>query len=810
MFKNILIVATAMSAFVTYADEAPKYTYKLLADVRQEIALPTYSSTDKKVVLDQAYLVMSEIFVHRDLKITNFGSEIDPLPLIRNLQEKADSLSDRDFHNELTNIFAKQNDLHTSYSYPKPYACYMSYLPFSFKEIIKRDGQKFIAVNKIVDTKEVIDLVPDLKVQIGDILVSYNGVSAYEAAQSWASHSSGANPPATHRRSINLLAYSSQRFAFLPQKDSVDLVLLNRLGKTYSVSIPWISRADTKCLTPEAEIEVTAKLEESVGSDVYQNEFNRIYRFSKKPLRNKMLNVAPLIDTSEPILKYKIEKNEFGDFGYIRLESFIPEKMTITELIQEIKKILYKDFAQTDGLIFDLRNNGGGYIALAEKLVQLFTPKNPTPLNFILKNSAANRHVMYEAEPDDEFTVALRNAEASGALYTAGLPLHPANEIDLIGQYYFKPVALLTNANCYSSCDMFSALMQDHEAAIIFGEDSTTGAGGANNFDHTGTIRILRDNLGPYQKLPSGQDIGFSFRQTLRTGKSEGVLIEDRGVLSDHVVPTTLSDLYSDSGDQFKIIGKELNERSQHFSSWVKVNEGRQDVLINNKPKFFIQWEQTDKIEFKVNRASIEELEVELDNQSGRDFPFPKQLVNNRFEVGKMELVGKKNNKRVWRKFQQYRMIPESLPLEENLVINLETGASNPLAIYNEGNQAEQGWIIQDGMLKSGSGDEYADAVQTEASLFLILNHEKDFTLNFDAQVNTEKDFDYFRVKITVEGKEIELIPGLSGEEALKTYSFNLGEYKGQKVEVRFIFASDTGVTGKGVILKNLSLTSNP
>jgi C-terminal processing protease CtpA/Prc len=780
-----------------------------LSDVRQDIALPTYSVDEKKIVLDQAYLVMSEIFVHRELKMTNFGSEIDPLPMVKSLQGKVDSLSDKDFHNELTNIFSKQNDLHTSYSYPKPYSCYMSYLPFSFKEIIKRDGQKSIAVNKIVDTKEVIDLVPDLKVQIGDILISYNGIAAYEAAQSWATRSRGANPPATHRRSINLLAFTNQKTQFLPEKDLVDLVFLNRQGKTYSVSIPWISRADTKCLTPEVEIEEIGKIEESMGSDHYQNEFNRIYRFSKKPLRNKMLNVSPLIDTAEPILKYKIEKNEYGDFGYIRLESFVPEKMNINELIQEIKKILFKDFAKTDGLIFDLRNNGGGYIAIAEKLVQLFTPKNPIPLNFILKNSAANRHVMYEAEPDDEFTVALRNAEAAGALYTTGLPLHPANEIDLIGQYYFKPVALLTNANCYSSCDMFSALMQDHEAAIIFGEDSTTGAGGANNFDHASTIRILGDNLGPYQKLPSGQDIGFAFRQTLRTGPSVGVLIEDRGVLSDQVVPATLSDLYSESGDQLKIIGKVLNESSQDFSSWVKVNEGRQDVLINNEPTFFIQWKQTDKIEFKENRTSLEEIEVELDNQIGRDFPFPKQLIKNQFEVGKMELIGKKNNKRVWRKFQQYRMIPESLPLEENLVINLETGASNPLAIYNDGNQAQQGWIIQDGMLKSGSGDEYADAVQTEASIFVILNNEKDFTLNFDAQVNTEKDFDYFRVKLTVEGKEIELIPGLSGEEAIKTYSFNLDEYKGQKVEVRFIFSSDTGVTGKGVILKNLSFTSN-
>ena len=145
--------------------------------------------------------------------------------------------------------------------------------------------------------------------------------------------------------------------------------------------------------------------------------------------------------------------------------------------------------------------------------------------------------------------------------------------------------------------------------------------------------------------------------------------------------------------------------------------------------------------------------------------------------------------------------------MEENLVINLETGAANPLAIYNFQNKADDGWIIQDGMLKTGKSAEYADSTKTEASLFLILSEAKDFTLNFDSEVSTEKDFDYFKVKLVADGKEIELIKGISGEEALKTYNFDLSLYKGKKVEIRFIFESDKGVTGKGVIIKNLSLT---
>nr|MBA2404183.1 immune inhibitor A [Bdellovibrionales bacterium] len=568
----------------------------------------------------------------------------------------------------------------------------------------------------------------------------------------------------------------------------------------YSTEIAWVGRGDSKCLTPE-------KTEEGMGEDDYQNDFNRAYRTKKNSPRNKMLNTAPLKDTAEPILKYKVVQNEMGAFGYIRLESFVPEKLTTDEVILEVKKILLKDFAKTDGLIFDLRNNGGGYIYLAEALVQLFTPKNTLPLNFRLKNSHANRHFMYQS-PTNIWAMALKEAEATAAPFTVNMPLNPATELDVVGQYYFKPVALLTNANCYSSCDMFSALMQDHDAAIIFGEDSTTGAGGANNRSHNDTILSLKEDLGPYKKLPSGQDMGFSFRQTIRTGQSEGVFLEDRGVVSDRIVPASLSDLYTDSGDQYKVIAKALIERSNQHTSWVKINEDRLDLLVTDEPKMLIKWMQTDKIEFKVNRRSMEQIAVELDNTIGQSFPFPKLETTNKYEAGEVEIVGAKEGKRVWRKIQAYRLVPQTIMLEDDLLISLESATSHPFAVYNYKNLTDDGWIVQDGTLKTGNSEEYVDSVKTEASLFLQLSETKDFSLNFDAQVNSEKDFDYLRVKLTVEGKDVDLIKGLSGDEEMKTYNFDLSAYKGKKVEIRFIFESDKGVTDKGVVLKNLSVTS--
>ena len=65
MFKQIFIVASAISTLASYAAEAPAYSYKLLKDARIDITLPTASVDDKKIVLDQAYMVLNEIFYRK-------------------------------------------------------------------------------------------------------------------------------------------------------------------------------------------------------------------------------------------------------------------------------------------------------------------------------------------------------------------------------------------------------------------------------------------------------------------------------------------------------------------------------------------------------------------------------------------------------------------------------------------------------------------------------------------------------------------------------------------------------------------------
>jgi C-terminal processing protease CtpA/Prc len=129
---------------------------------------------------------------------------------------------------------------------------------------------------------------------------------------------------------------------------------------------------------------------------------------------------------------------------------------------------------------------------------------------------------------------------------------------------YFKPVAVLNNANCYSACELFSAAMQDTRGAFIFGEDPQTGGGGANVLTHRFFMQVLPE---VFQKLPHGQNMNIGWRQTVRFGVNEGKLIEDTGVVADFVVRPRTEDL---------LPGKSTFSQMQ-FITWKLGVQGRTD-----------------------------------------------------------------------------------------------------------------------------------------------------------------------------------------------------------------------------------------
>jgi hypothetical protein len=255
-----------------------------------------------------------------------------------------------------------------------------------------------------------------------------------------------------------------------------------------------------------------------------------------------------------------------GEFGYIRIftfnvdnpESFIDEFIRLTELLPQ------------QGLIVDVRGNGGGHIHASEGLLQVLTPMEITPeptqfINTPLNLRICDRHKTNPVGIDlGPWVDSIRNAIETGAVYSRGFPITPYEFANQKGQKYHGPVVLITDARCYSATDIFAAGFKDHQIGHILGVDTNTGAGGANVWTHGLLQDLLRfpspvDPDSPYQSLPNGAGMRVAIRRTLRVGDQSGTPLEDLGVTPDSYHALTKDDLLNANIDLINEAGQILS-----------------------------------------------------------------------------------------------------------------------------------------------------------------------------------------------------------------------------------------------------------
>lgn len=807
--KKIILISALFTTSIHGLEES-KYTYALLSKSRSAITYPDYNQLEKRNMLDQMRLVLDEIFVHGELKLEHFGSSANHTPRLDRISNKLETIDTSTFHAEMADVIYKLQDLHTSYHYPKPHACYRSFLPISFKEALNSNASKVVAVHLVNDKPEVLNLLSTpLSISPGDILRSIDGIPVYELIEANKAISSGANSDAITQRAVGLLSSLNHRSYPLPFSDSVELAIQSLHGNLTTFKVPWITRADDNCLSGK-ELDTTPLTGEELGMFEDQIEHTRIFRQNPKK-KNKSSSTNPLIETSEPSLKYRILQNAEGNFGHIKLDSFKPEIENTATVISLIQDLLEEELSSTDGLIFDVRDNGGGYINLAEGIIQLFTPKDVLPLLFRMRNSPANLHHVETWGSNNLFLRSLRLLQGTSAIYSESYPLNNVESVNSRGQSYFRPVVVFNNARCYSSCDMFSALMQDHGAALIVGEDMTTGAGGANNTDYNATIATLAsDNMGPFIKLPGKQNIGFSIRQSLRRAPRENQLIEDTGVIADISLPPQLNDFSNDSEIQFLEISKLLNSMSSSHLSWLKTSSTKtEDITLGQLPTFNAQWENIDTFKFRGKNGDLGIVNVESSNSTGRQVELPTTISTTTLSQARIEILGFDQNKRVARKLLSYRVVPSftTLPEFASYDVDLSSITNSPLAIYNWQANSSDGWSMTTGMLKIGQDIVYNDNVTTDASLFVELPEGQEMILNVEFEVNTEANFDFFSIHAINNSNSTVIQESLSGVVPMAVHSYDLSQFKGKKTEIKLSFRSDAGVTSQGVLVKKMTLT---
>jgi carboxyl-terminal processing protease len=159
----------------------------------------------------------------------------------------------------------------------------------------------------------------------------------------------------------------------------------------------------------------------------------------------------------------------------------------VTRLIQELQK------EGVDGVVMDLRNNGGGSLAEAIDLTGLFIKKGP-----VVQVKSSNNQVQV-FEDDDQKVV------------------------------YSGPLVVLTNRFSASASEIFAGAIQDYQRGVIVGE-STFGKG---------TVQTVLD-LDRFinEKEPVGE-LKLTFQKFYRVAGSS---TQHKGVIPDVKLPTALSD----------------------------------------------------------------------------------------------------------------------------------------------------------------------------------------------------------------------------------------------------------------------------
>ncbi|MFE9975242.1 S41 family peptidase [Streptomyces hirsutus] len=255
-----------------------------------------------------------------------------------------------------------------------------------------------------------------------------------------------------------------------------------------------------------------------------------------------------------------------------------------------------------DGLIVDVRDNGGGHIHAAEFALQVLTPRRiaPEPVQFIntpLNLRICRRHQDSSGIDPGAWVPSLEQAVETGATFSGAFPLTPEDGANAIGQQYFGPVVLITNARCYSATDIFAAGFQNHRIGPVLGTDENTGAGGANVWTHELLSDLLQgDRATPYVPLPKGAGMRVSIRRTLRVGALSDTPVEDLGVVPDELHRMTRRDLLEDNADLFDRAGLLLKDREPHT---VSVTDA---VSVNGSLKLKVKAANVDRVDVYVDQ----------------------------------------------------------------------------------------------------------------------------------------------------------------------------------------------------------------
>jgi hypothetical protein len=507
----------------------------------------TLTLAERLVLVEQALVMLDGNYVHLPLKSAMHA--VNPVQRLRLLrarllrQTDATMAPERSFHLELSSVFHSVRDLHTNYLLPAPFNGQIAYLPFQVERCTDGGGSVHL-VSRVAAGHDVPPFA------VGVEITHWNGMPIERAVAVNADRYAGSNMAARLVRGIDSLTVRPLRMHLPPDEEWVTVSYIDAGGVHRELREQWLVAANAPAM---ADDDVVTGATASMGLDLLadDNARARALLFAPVAVAKQYAAVAPELETQPVatggevtstmplVFRARSVPTASGTFGHLRIFTFrVPEPEAFVEEFVRLLGLLPQE-----GLILDVRGNGGGNIVASECTLQTLTPRRiaPEPVQFIctpLNLEICRRHT---GNPTTKVPLGLwfpsmNQAVETGSIYSSAFPLTPEEQANEIGQRYFGPVVLVTDARCYSATDIFAAGFQDHAIGPVLGVDDNTGAGGANVWPHH-LLRTLRntppDQDSPYAALPKQADMRVSIRRTLRVGALAGTPVEDLGIRPD-------------------------------------------------------------------------------------------------------------------------------------------------------------------------------------------------------------------------------------------------------------------------------------
>ena len=516
---------------------------------------------------------------------------IDPLQALRLLRHRLADLSETEFHVQLQRIFLGLHDLHTNYILPSRYAGF-AFLGIFLERCID-NGRTAYLVTKTFD-----HITGDPQLQAGVEVTHWNGTPIQLAVAANAAREAGSNKAAQLAQGLQNMTLRAINMSLPPDEDWID-VTYKVDGSTHETRVPWrVFESAVEVTTPGSLPSLPTGVEVAahhlVGMDLRTELTRRVKRrlFAPASLKpapvpdatktpaskagvRKHRATAPLaagqVPTNRPDeLKARIVDTPSGTFGHLRIFTFHMQDQDINTFLNEVARLL--SLMPPEGVMLDVRGNGGGYVIAAEFLLQYLSPRRITPEPFQFVTTPGTTALASTVDDYMDWKASLEEAVTTGSAYSTAFPLYPADLVNSVGQVYQGPVVLVTDAQCYSACDIFAAGFQDHEIGPVLGVEANTGAGGANVVTH----EDLRTEWtgGTLKQLPKGVQMRVALRRCLRVGSRMGQPVEDLGVVPDTLHELTRRDLLADNADLMAAAGTLLAQRQSRLLRFTSTAAG--------------------------------------------------------------------------------------------------------------------------------------------------------------------------------------------------------------------------------------------